>query len=113
MATPSLTWCPVFLLEVGSIISFSLLSGNKWILTKKKKYRIPKIQSTELKKLNKLKCPVRMPQTTWETEESNHKKEGREGPEREREWEEVRVEPDLVFGEGKWLKPWRPAERKH
>ena len=24
---------------------------------KKKKYRIPKIQSTELKKVNKLKCP--------------------------------------------------------
>jgi hypothetical protein len=24
---------------------------------KKKKYRIPKIQSTEFKKLNKLKCP--------------------------------------------------------
>ena len=34
---------------------------NKWILAKKKKrkkkYRIPKIQSTELKKVNKLKCP--------------------------------------------------------
>ena len=28
MATPSLTWCPVFLLEVGSISFFSLLSGN-------------------------------------------------------------------------------------
>ena len=27
MATPSLTWCPVFLLEVGSISSLSLLSG--------------------------------------------------------------------------------------
>ena len=26
MATPSLTWCPVFLLEVGSISSLSLLS---------------------------------------------------------------------------------------
>ena len=31
---------------------------NKWILAKnKKKYRIPKIQSTELKKVNKLKSP--------------------------------------------------------
>ena len=27
MATPSLTWCPVFLLEVGSISSLSLLLG--------------------------------------------------------------------------------------
>jgi hypothetical protein len=27
MATPSLTWCPVFLLEVGSISSLSLLWG--------------------------------------------------------------------------------------
>jgi hypothetical protein len=27
MATPFLTWCPVFLLEVGSISSHSLLSG--------------------------------------------------------------------------------------
>jgi hypothetical protein len=26
-----------------------------------KKYRIPKIQSTELKKLNKLKCPSEVP----------------------------------------------------
>ena len=28
MATPSLTWCPVFLLEVGSISSLSLLLGT-------------------------------------------------------------------------------------
>jgi hypothetical protein len=27
------------------------------ISKKKKKYRIPKVQSTELKKINKLKCP--------------------------------------------------------
>ena len=26
-------------------------------ISQKKKYRIPKIQSTELKKVNKLKCP--------------------------------------------------------
>jgi hypothetical protein len=32
---------------------YSLILSQK----KKKKYRIPKIQSTELKKLNKLKCP--------------------------------------------------------
>ena len=30
---------------------------NKWILIKKEKYRTPKIQSTELKKVNKLKAP--------------------------------------------------------
>jgi hypothetical protein len=29
---------------------------NKWILAEQK-YRIPKIKSTELKKVNKLKCP--------------------------------------------------------
>jgi hypothetical protein len=29
----------------------------------KKKYRIPKIQSTELKKANKLRAQVRMPQS--------------------------------------------------
>jgi hypothetical protein len=33
------------------------LLSNKWILAKKKKkYRIQKIQHTELKRLNKLKC---------------------------------------------------------
>jgi hypothetical protein len=30
---------------------------NKWILAPQKKYRLPKIYSTELKKLTKLKCP--------------------------------------------------------
>ena len=30
MATPFLTWYPVFLLEVGSISSLSLLSGISW-----------------------------------------------------------------------------------
>jgi hypothetical protein len=34
---------------------------NKWILTKKK-YRIPRIQSTELKKLTCQRAQVRMPQ---------------------------------------------------
>jgi hypothetical protein len=33
---------------------YSPISGY---LSKKKKYRISKIQSTELKKVNKLKCP--------------------------------------------------------
>jgi hypothetical protein len=28
MATPSLTWCPAFLLEVGSVISLSILSSS-------------------------------------------------------------------------------------
>jgi hypothetical protein len=35
-------------------------------------YRIPKIQSTKLKKLNKLKCP------NGEREEGNHQSGGRE-----------------------------------
>ena len=30
---------------------------NKWILAKRKKYRIPQIQSTELKKINRVKGP--------------------------------------------------------
>jgi hypothetical protein len=31
--------------------------SNRWILAPHKKYRIPKIQSTEFKKVNMLKCP--------------------------------------------------------
>jgi hypothetical protein len=34
----------------------SVYSLSKWILAKKK-YRIPKVESTDLKKFNKLKCP--------------------------------------------------------
>jgi hypothetical protein len=30
MRTPSLTWCPVFLLELGSVSSLSLLLGISW-----------------------------------------------------------------------------------
>jgi hypothetical protein len=42
-------------------------------------YRISKIQSTELKKLNKLKCPSE----DGERKESNHNWGGRKGPGRE------------------------------
>jgi hypothetical protein len=35
---------------------------TKWILLKKR-YRIPKIHSTELKKFNKVKCPSEDPQS--------------------------------------------------
>ena len=76
---------------------------------RKKYYRIPKIQSTELKKVNKLKCPS-------EDASVPHGREkkaiiggegGREGGTWERKWagEECRGGPDLVLGEGKGLKP--------
>jgi hypothetical protein len=86
----------------------------------RKKYRIPKIQFKELKKVNKLKCPsedTSVPlglSPTWEGEASNHKWGWREGPGRVSEGGEgvgVRGEPDLLLGEGKGLKPLGPAER--
>ena len=46
------------------------------IILAKQKYKVPKIQSTELKKFNKQKCPS---EDTWEHKESNHKLGGREG----------------------------------
>jgi hypothetical protein len=51
---------------------------NKWILAKTNKqtnktYRIPKIQSTELKKLNKLKCPSEDALSHYKREERNQK----------------------------------------
>ena len=49
----------------------------------KKKYRIPRIYSTELKKVSKLKCPNEDPphplSPTWKRKESNHKYGGMEG----------------------------------
>jgi hypothetical protein len=52
-----------------------------WILPK---YIYPKIQSAELKKVNKLKSPnEELPSLAWEGEESNHKWKRREGPRRE------------------------------
>jgi hypothetical protein len=49
----------------------------------KNPYRIPKLQSTELKKVNKLKCTT---EDASVREESNHKWEEREGPGRESGW---------------------------
>jgi hypothetical protein len=40
----------------GHACPFLLVLTNKWILTTKK-YRIPKIQSTELNMFSKVKCP--------------------------------------------------------
>jgi hypothetical protein len=89
------------------------------ISQKKKKYRIPKIQSTELKKLNKLKCPSegtsvplgreKKAITNQEGEREGEREREREGPGREsgQGWWGVggRGEPDLILGEGKGLKP--------
>jgi hypothetical protein len=44
-------------------------------INQKKKYRISKIQSTEFKKVNKLKGPSE-DTSTWEGSESNHKRKG-------------------------------------
>jgi hypothetical protein len=75
----------------------------------KKKYKIPQIQSTELKKVNKLKCPSedtpvplgREKKAITSGEEGGRTSEGK--------WTEEgslrRVEPDLVLGEEKGLKP--------
>ena len=84
---------------------------NKQILEKKKKNRIPKIQSTELKKGQQaegIKWGCLSP--TWVVEESNHKSGGRNlggkvdcgGGEH-----------DVVLGVGKGLKPWEPTERMY
>jgi hypothetical protein len=76
----------------------------------KKRHRIPKIQSTELKMVNKLKCPSedisvpleREKKATTSTEGERHMegKVDRVGRQRE-----GRGEPDLVLGEGNELKP--------
>ena len=67
---------------------------------RKKKLRIPKIQSTELKKVNKLKGPIGREKkaiTRWEGERDLRGKVDGVGGRRE--------ETDLVLGEGKGLKP--------
>ena len=83
----------------------------------KKPYRIHKIQSTEFKRLNKLKCSredTSVPLTKGE--ESNHKWRGREGLGRESGWDVGGVgdrgEPDLVLGEEKRTEALR-ASRKN
>jgi hypothetical protein len=48
------------------------------ISTPQKKYRVPKIQSTELKKIKKLKCPSEGPQSHL-GERRKQSQVGREG----------------------------------
>jgi hypothetical protein len=86
---------------------YSLISGY-YI---QKKYRIPRIQSTELKKVNKLKGPCedtsvplgkeKKAITSWErwTWEGKWTR-----------WGWGRGEPDLVLGEGKGLKEGQDKE---
>ena len=71
------------------------------------KYRIPKIQSTELKKVNKLKGPSEDASVPLGRKKKaiTRRKGGREGPWRERGWGQERGEHDLVLDEGKGLKP--------
>jgi hypothetical protein len=80
----------------------------------KKKYRIPKIQSTKLKKVNKLKCSSEDSSILLGREKKAITSEDlREGSGRESgqgRWGVgagggERVEPDLILGEGKGLKP--------
>jgi hypothetical protein len=78
-------------------------------------YRIPKIQSTELKKLNKRKCPSEDASVPLGREKKAIT--SREGGRNLRGkvegvrslWEKGK--PDLLLGEGERLKPWGPAER--
>ena len=62
---------------------YSLISGYRG-----ERYRIPKIQSTDLKSVNKLESPSQDASVspTWEREESNHKWRGREGTGRVSGW---------------------------
>ena len=71
----------------------------------KKKYRISKIQSTEFKKLNKLKCPSEDASVPLGREKKaiTH---GERGRDLGGKVDGVRRgEPDLVLGERKGLKP--------
>jgi hypothetical protein len=83
------------------------------ISKKKKKYRIPKIQSTELQKVNKLKGPS---EDIWVLLRREKKAITRGEGERDLEgkgawWGGGRWQPDLVLGDQKRLKPWESAER--
>jgi hypothetical protein len=70
---------------------------------------IPKIQSTEIKKVNKLKCPSEDSSVPLRREKKAITSgEGGRNLGGNVEWV---GEPDLVLGEGKGLKPWGPAER--
>jgi hypothetical protein len=78
---------------------------------KKKKDRMTKIQSTELKKLNKLKCPSKNASVQLigkEKEAITIVEGGRDlvgKVDRVGEENGGRGEPDLVLGKGKQLKP--------
>mgnify|MGYP006914893019 CR=1 FL=1 len=77
-------------------------------ISQKKKYRIPKIQSTELKKVNKLKCPSEDASVPLGREKKaiTSGEGGRDlGGKVDSEELGGRGEPDLVLGEGKGLKP--------
>jgi hypothetical protein len=63
---------------------------------REKKYRIPKIQSTEFKKVNKLKCPSKDASVS-EREESNHKWGWMKGSGREHGQGRVREEDNLIW----------------
>jgi hypothetical protein len=87
---------------------------NKWILahthTPQRKYRIPQIQSTKLRRVNKLKGPSEDVSVPLGREKKEIIK--REGG----NWEGKSAEggggeTDLVLGEGKELKPLGLAER--
>ena len=83
---------------------------NKWILAKKE-YRIPKIQPTEVKKLNKLKSPSEDASVLLGREKKVSTRW--KGGTWEGKWMRMgeRMEPDLLLGERKGLKPRGPAER--
>jgi hypothetical protein len=78
--------------------------------TNKQKYRIPKTQSTDLKKINKLKCPSEDTSVPLGREKkaitSGEGGRGLRGKvDRGGEWWGGGGKPDLVLGEGKGLKP--------
>ena len=78
-------------------------------ISQKKKYRIPKIQPTELKKVNKLKCPSEDTLVPLGREKKAITS-GEKGRDLGGKWLQVgewagRAEPALVLGEGKGLMP--------
>jgi len=85
--------------------------SNKWILGKEK-YRIPKIQSTELIKVNKLKGPsenISVP--LWREKKATRRGDGGRDWGGKRGGGVGRGEHDLVMGGIKGQKPWELAER--
>jgi hypothetical protein len=80
---------------------------NKWILAPPPKYRIPKIQSIELNKVNKLKCPSEDATVPLgrEKKANTSGEGGRDLGGNVAGGSGGRKVPDLVLGEGKGLKP--------